>query len=90
MSNPIVKEAQKEKDRMQQILDKIKIISKNERAHDFYDMIRNYFFDGCHFLEKGKELEAFEAFIISWAYVDAGLKVGFFAVPVSQKEWFTA
>jgi len=86
----LLKEAAKEKERMQKVLDKIKILIKSENAKKFYDMIRNYFFDGCHFLEKGKEIEAFEAFIISWAYVDAGLKMGFFSVPENQKEWFTA
>jgi hypothetical protein len=84
------KEANKEKERMRQVIDSLKIKCKNEKAKQFCDMVKNYFFDGCFFLEKGKELEAFEAFIISWAYVDAGLKLKFFEVPASQKKWFTA
>jgi len=86
----LLKEAEKEKERMRQVIDNLKVKGKDKKAKEFYDMIRNYFFDGCFFLEKGKEVEAFEAFIISWAYVDAGLKLRFFQVPDSQKKWFTA
>ena len=85
----IKKEAEKEKARMCKVIDKLEI-KKDKKASEFHDMAKNYFFDGCHFLEKGMDIEAFEAFIISWAYVDAGLKMNFFSVPENQKEWFTA
>jgi hypothetical protein len=88
--NSVKKEAEKEKERMCKVIDKLEVKSKDKKASEFYEMAKNYFFDGCHFLEKGMDVEAFEAFIISWAYVDAGLKLDFFIVPKTQKEWFTA
>ena len=57
---------------------------------DFYQFSRAYFDDGLHFFEKKKFLESFEAFIISWAYVDAGLKLKYFKVKEDQKSNFTS
>jgi len=61
-----------------------------EKAPEFYDFAKNYFDDGRWFYEKGKYIEAFEAAVIAWAYIDAGLKLGFFSVPKELKVNFTA
>jgi len=58
-------------------------------AKDFSDFASNYFNDGLYFFKKKMFIESFEAFIISWSYIDCGLKLKFFAVPKEQKEWFT-
>lgn len=85
----VKKEAEKEKARMWQVFSKLKI-KRSKQAKAFYEFAHNYFKDGLYFLEKGKFLQAFEAFVIAWAYIDAGLKLGFFSVPAEQKKWFTA
>ena len=59
-------------------------------ARDFYGFASNYYKDGIYFFKKKQYIEAFEAFIIAWAYIDCGLKMRFFQVPKEQKEWFTA
>ena len=58
-------------------------------AKHFYEFASNYFKDGLYFFKKKQHIEAFEAFIIAWAYIDCGLKIKFFQVPKEQKEWFT-
>ncbi len=80
----------KEKKRMDAVFSKIEIVSKAKNAMEFHDFASNYFKDGGYFLEKKQFIEAFEAFIISWAYLDCGIKLGYFKVPKDQKEWFTA
>ena len=78
--------ADKEIKRMQQIFNKIKI----KRGKTYFDFAKTYFEDGKYFYEKKKYLEAFEAAIIAWSYIDFGLKLGYFSVPKEQKKWFTA
>lgn len=84
----IKKSAEKEISRMQAVFDKLKV-SEYEHASEFYDFAERYFNDGKWFFEKERFLEAFEAAIIAWAYIDAGLKLGFFSVPKELKENFT-
>ena len=82
--------AEKEMKRMSAIMKGLKIINKSKLALHFHDFAQNYFKDGLYFFKEKKYIESFEAFIISWSYVDAGLKLKFFAVPKEQKGWFTA
>ncbi|MCL4362319.1 MAG: DUF357 domain-containing protein [Candidatus Parvarchaeota archaeon] len=63
--------------------------SENKLSSEFFDMSSNYFSDSKFFIEKKDYVRAFEAVVISWAYIDAGLKAGFFEVPASLKEYFT-
>ncbi len=51
------------------------------------DMARRYLSDAEYFLKKGDELRAVEALAISWAYIDALLRIGI--VKVEDKEFFT-
>ena len=41
-------------------------------------------------MEKKDYIRAFEAIVISWAYIDAGIKVGLFEVPIDLREYFTS
>jgi hypothetical protein len=82
-------EAEKEKTRLQEVFSMLKI-KESKKAREFYEFAHNYFKDGLYFFEKQKFLQAFEAFVISWSYIDAGLKLEFFSVPQEQKKWFTA
>lgn len=83
------KAAEKEMKRMKEVMSSVEIISKDKKALEFLDFASNYLKDGIYFYERRQFIEAFEAFIISWAYVDAGLKLNFFSIPNNQKEWFT-
>jgi len=82
--------AEKEMKRMKEVMKSLEIIDKSKKAIDFHDFASRYFQDGNYFYEKKQFIESFEAFIISWSYIDAGLKLKFFSVPENQNEWFTA
>ena len=84
----IKQSAEREMIRMTAVFEKLKVRDKGQAKH-FYEFSSNYFKDGIYFFKKKMFIESFEAFIISWAYIDAGLKLGFFAVPKEQKSWFT-
>jgi hypothetical protein len=84
------KYAEKELNRMKEVFSSLKILSDDKNAKEFYSFAENYFKDGIHFFKEKKFIESFEAFIISWAYIDAGLKMKFFSVPKEQNKWFTA
>jgi len=82
--------AEKEMKRVEEIINHVKIKKNNKDSAHFLEFASNYYKDGCYFFKEKKFIEAFEAFIISWAYIDCGLKLGFFSVPSEQKKWFTA
>ena len=84
----IKQEAEKEMKRMVEAFEKVEV-DFQPKAKEFHDFAKNYFEDGKHFFEKEKFVQAFEAFIISWAYIDIGLKLGFFKVPNQIKKYFT-
>jgi len=86
----IIRAAEKEKKRMEDVMKSLEQKKTSKEAKEFYAMAVNYCKDGIYFFDKKDFLRAFEAFIISWGYVDAGLKMKFFAVPSEQKKWFTA
>ena len=81
--------ASKEMKRMKEIFSSLKI-SRDKKAAEFYSFAKNYCTDGIYFFKEKKFIEAFEAFIISWAYIDIGLKLNLFSVPKEQKRFFTA
>ncbi|MEM2954518.1 MAG: DUF357 domain-containing protein [Candidatus Nanoarchaeia archaeon] len=86
----LVNNAKKEIERMESVFKELKIISKNKKALEFYDFAKRYFEDGKWFYKKRKYLEAFEAEIISWAYIDVGLKLKFFKISNALKFNFTS
>ena len=80
-------EAKKEINRVELIMKNLKMI-KSEGS-EILKMINSYFKDAKHFYEKEKFLQAFEAAVICWTYVDAGLHLNVFEVPESLKKFFT-
>ncbi|MDD5181701.1 MAG: DUF357 domain-containing protein [Candidatus Nanoarchaeia archaeon] len=83
----IQSEAAKEMKRMAEIFAEIKVLNK-PHAQEFYDFAKNYFKDGKHFYDFEKYVQAFEAFIIAWAYLDIGLKLKLFETKLTKH--FTA
>jgi len=49
-----------------------------KRAEDFLSMARNYLDDGKHFEQKGEFALALAAFSYAHAWLDAGVRAGFF------------
>lgn len=90
METDIKQYAEKEMNRMKEVFSKLQVVGKSEKAREFLEFARNYYNDGIYFSNKGQFIEAFEAFIISWAYIDIGLKLGLFEVPDEIKTFFTA
>jgi hypothetical protein len=90
MKEEIEKAAEKEMSRMKEIFSSLKIVSKDKNAKEFHDFANNYFKDGIHFFNEKKFIESFEAFIISWSYIDIGLKLNLFSVSKEHEKFFTA
>lgn len=64
-------------------LSKIKIIAPEDSyleglAKDSLDMIRSYYSDAQHFLEKGDLINAFAALNYSYGWIDSGARLGIF------------
>jgi hypothetical protein len=76
---------------MGKVLASLELKNDSKGARDFLAMAKNYYKDSVYFSsEKNDEIRAFEAVVISWAYIDAGIKMGFFSVDDSLKPYFTA
>lgn len=64
-------------------LSKIKVIAPVDSyleglARDSLNMIKSYFEDAKHFLEKGDLLNAFAALNYSYGWIDSGARLGIF------------
>ncbi len=75
---------------MKKVFSSITLKDENNIANEFFDMASNYFKDSTFFMQKNDYLRAFEAVVISWSYIDAGLKAGLFSLPDKLKEYFTS
>lgn len=81
--------AKKEIERVSSVINEIELA--DPKGNSLRQMAKYYFADGKHFLQKGKFLEAFEAAIIVWAYLDAGLHMKVFTLKNAEnKGIFTA
>jgi len=81
----IEEKVQKYKDLTEKAIGKVKFmkeISKKEQkiAKDFLRMAKNYFEDATHFQKKNELLTALAAFSYAHAWLDAGVRAGFFDV----------
>ena len=79
----------KQKEKMSKVLSELQVLNDSKESNDFLDMANNYFNDAVYFESANNFMLAFEAMVISWAYVDAGIKAGFFTVPEGSKNYFT-
>lgn len=71
--------------RMEEVFSKL-IVNKQSEV---LEMAKRYFSDAKYFASKEKWLEAFEAVVISWAYIDALLHLGYVDVPKELQNLFT-
>ncbi|MDD5417766.1 MAG: DUF357 domain-containing protein [Candidatus Nanoarchaeia archaeon] len=79
--------AKKELVRIKEPLNHVKAETKG--AEDILNMAKCYYSDAEHFYKKEMYIECFEAVIIAWAYVDAGLRLNIMTVPKKYREVFT-
>jgi len=77
---------EKEIQRIKKVREKLKTI-KDDRG--LLKLIDSYLHDSSFFLKEGKLIEAFEAIVIVWSYIDAGLRFGIFDLPEELKDYFT-
>jgi hypothetical protein len=80
-------EAEKEIKKMQPVIDSLRLEKKE--AKELFQLTHSYFNDAKYFFEKRKFLQAFEAAVICWAYIDAGLHVGIFTIDSKFSKMFT-
>lgn len=79
--------AEKELNRLKEPIKHAK--PKTKKAEDLIMMSKAYYSDAGHFFKKEMYVEAFEASIIAWAYLDSGLRLGIISMPEKYKETFT-
>lgn len=84
----IEKQAEKEIKRMKEIIGNVELV--DGRGRSVLEAAKNYFGDSEYFFSEKKFLEAFEAAVISWTYIDAGLHMKVFRVPKEFEKLFTA
>lgn len=84
--------AGREIEKMKQVMQSLKLAGvqeKNEEAVALKKLVDAYWIDAQHFLENKQFIEAFEAAVICWAYIDSGLHLGVFEVKEELKKYFT-
>jgi hypothetical protein len=89
-SEPLEERAIAERIRMEEVFGKLVRKDNGHIADEFLSMAENYFKDSKYFFGEGDIVRAFEAVVISWSYIDAGIKAGFFSVPEELREYFTS
>ena len=80
-------EAKKELLRIDEIIPKVELVKKEGK--ELLDICKSYHEDANGFFKQQKFLQAFEAAIICWAYIDAGIHLGVFKVPAEFSRQFT-
>jgi uncharacterized protein len=83
MQNELEEKVQKYKKLTESALNKVQVmggLAEREKkiAKDFLEMGRNYFSDANYFMKKGEFLTALAAFSYAHAWLDAGVRAGFF------------
>ena len=79
--------AKKEIEKIENVMNEIKLVDVN--GDELLELAKAYFKDAKHFFDKQQYLQAFEAAVIVWAYIDAGLHMKVFSVPEKFLKMFT-
>jgi len=75
----------REIERMERVFSEVEVVEDSE----VFLLARCYFEDSKTFFGKGEYVNAFEAVVISWAYIDSLLHLGKIRVPSELKCLFT-
>ena len=79
--------AKKEIEKIEDVIKEIKMV--DGKGKELMELIESYFKDSKYFYGKQQHLQAFEAAVICWAYIDAGLHLKVFEVPEKFAKLFT-
>ncbi|OYT41559.1 MAG: hypothetical protein B6U78_02820 [Candidatus Aenigmarchaeota archaeon ex4484_224] len=80
--------AKKEVERINEIMKNVEL--KNEKAREVFELAKSYAKDANYFLKEKKFLQAFEAAVIAWGFIDACLHLGYVEIKKEEiKKWFT-
>ena len=63
---------------MEKAFKHLRLSEEGQAFRELYNLAVAYYEDARHFCRKKKYVQAFEALMISWAYVDAGLRLDVF------------
>jgi hypothetical protein len=87
MAVDLQKEAEKELKRIDDIIPKVELLKPEGK--ELLLICKSYHEDARFFFNQQKFLQAFEAAVICWAYIDAGIHLGVFKVPPELSRQFT-
>lgn len=75
---------------MKKVFDNLKLLLREKAFKELLEMARAYFKDSRHFYDKDMLVQSFEALMISWTYIDAGIRLDVFELQDdSLKSYFT-
>lgn len=89
MDEQLIDRVKKNEEIMDRVFGYVKVIKSSKSTEAVMDSARRYYEDAKYFASKGDYISSLEAFAISWAYIDAGLKTGVFSVPDELSIYFT-
>jgi hypothetical protein len=69
-------------------VDSVEVVDDSEEAEEFLGLASSYLEDGENFLEQGDEVNALAAFSYGHAWLDAGMRLGFYET--DSEELFAA
>ena len=69
-------------------VDSVEVVEDTDEADEFHELARSYLEDGMHFLDEDDEVNALAAFSYGHAWLDAGVRVGFFEMEEGKEELF--
>jgi len=84
--------AKKEVAKMKEVMRTLKLSESKKDEEEVIvlkKLVDSYWIDAQHFLKEKKFLQAFEAVVICWAYVDSGLHLRVFEVDEEVNNFFT-
>ncbi len=79
--------ARKEIEKIDNVIKELKLVDGN--GEKLLQLTKSYFNDAKYFHSKKQHLQAFEAAVICWAYIDAGLHTKVFSIPEKFLKMFT-
>ncbi len=89
MKKELKNQISKHQKKMKEVFDKVKVVEEGKDFEELLELAYTYYKDAEYFRKKEKWVQSFEALIISWTYVDAGLRLEIFEVPDELKDYFT-
>ena len=69
-------------------VESVKVVEDTDEADEFHELARSYLEDGRHFLDEDDEVNALAAFSYGHAWLDAGVRVGFFEMEEGKEDLF--